>query len=134
MPRSKNSKLNPFYKNLALWLVITLMMIMLYNLFNQQHTTSSSASYSDFLAMVDSGKIEKVVIRDQELNATDTSGRHFQVYAPQDADLISILRRQGVQIQAEPPTQTPWYVTILVSWFPILVLIGVWIFFMRQIN
>jgi cell division protease FtsH len=126
--------LNPFYKNLALWLVITLMMILLYNLFNQQHMSDTSASYTDFLAMVESGQIDQVVIQDQELQATDTTGRRFRVYAPQDADLISILRRQGVQIQAEPPAQTPWYITILVSWFPMIILIGVWIFFMRQMQ
>jgi cell division protease FtsH len=126
--------LNPFYKNLALWLVITLMMIMLYNLFNQQHMSDTSASYTDFLSMVENGQIDAVVIQDQELQATDTSGRRFRVYAPQDADLIGILRSQGVQIQAEPPAQTPWYITILVSWFPMIILIGVWIFFMRQMQ
>jgi cell division protease FtsH len=126
--------LNPFYKNLALWLVITLMMIMLYNLFNQQHMSDTSASYTDFLSMVENGQIDAVVIQDQELQATDTNGRRFRVYAPQDADLIGILRSQGVQIQAEPPAQTPWYITILVSWFPMIILIGVWIFFMRQMQ
>jgi cell division protease FtsH len=126
--------LNPFYKNLALWLVITLMMIMLVNLFNQQHKSDSNASYTDFLTMVDNGRISAVVIQDQELLATDTSGDRFRVYAPQDADLIGILRSQGVEIQAEPPAQTPWYITILVSWFPMIILIGVWIFFMRQMQ
>jgi len=126
--------LNPFYKNIALWLIIFLMMIMLYNLFNQQHMADTTASYSDFLSMVESGQIDEVVIQDQELQATDTAGRRFRVYAPQDSDLISILRLQGVRIQAEPPAQTPWYVTILVSWFPMIILIGVWIFFMRQMQ
>jgi cell division protease FtsH len=115
-------------------MVIILMMVMVYNLFNQQHMTASSASYTDFLAMVEGGQVDKVVIQDQELQVTDTSGRRFQVYAPQDVDLISTLRRQNVQITAEPPAQTPWYVTILISWFPILILIGVWVFFMRQMQ
>ena len=99
--------MNPFYKNLALWLVITLLMIMLYNFFNQQHLADSNVSYTEFLNMVEDNKVSEVVIQDQELHVTDTSNRRFRVYAPQDADLIRILRQQGISIQAEPPAQTP---------------------------
>jgi cell division protease FtsH len=126
--------LNPFYKNIALWLVITLMMIMLYNLFNQQHLAESNIGYSDFLNMVDAGKVADVVIQGQQLVVTDHNRNHFKVYAPQDADLIKILRQKGVSIIAKPPAETPWYMSVLVSWFPMLILIGVWIFFMRQMQ
>ncbi|MFH0725979.1 MAG: ATP-dependent zinc metalloprotease FtsH [Pseudomonadota bacterium] len=126
--------MNPLYKNVALWLVITLMMIMLYNLFNQQQLVESTVSYSEFLGMVDSERVADVVIQGQQLIVTDTNRKRFKVYAPQDADLIRILREKGVAIQAKPPAETPWYMTILVSWFPMLILIGVWIFFMRQMQ
>jgi cell division protease FtsH len=126
--------LNPFYKNLALWIVITLMMIMLYNLFNQQHLAETNISYTEFLTMVDNGSISDVVIQGQELFLTDVNHNRFKVYAPQDTDLIKILRQKGVTIRAKPETDSPWYMNVLVSWFPMIVLIGVWIFFMRQMQ
>jgi cell division protease FtsH len=126
--------LNPFYKNIALWLVITLMMVMLYNLFNQQHLTESSVSYTKFLDMVDSERVADVVIQGQELLVTDVNRNRFKIYAPQDNDLINILRKKNVTISAKPPAQSPWYMSVLVSWFPMLILIGVWIFFMRQMQ
>ena len=68
--------MNPFYKNLALWLVITLMMIMLYNLFNQQHISETKINYTEFLAMVDSQRVAQVVIQGQELSVTDTMNKN----------------------------------------------------------
>lgn len=126
--------MNPFYKNLALWLVITLMMVMLYNLFSQQHMAETSISYTEFLDMVDNERVSEVVIQGQELLVTDTGRNRFKIYAPQDNDLINIMRKKGVAISAKPPAENPWYMSVLVSWFPMLVLIGVWIFFMRQMQ
>ena len=126
--------LNPFYKNLALWLVITLMMVMLYNLFSKQHLAETSVSYTDFLAMVNDERVADVIIQGQELFVTDSNRNRFKVYAPQDADLIKTLRDKGVVISAKPPSENPWYMSVLVSWFPMIVLIGVWIFFMRQMQ
>jgi cell division protease FtsH len=126
--------LNPFYKNLALWLVITLMMVMLYNLFSKQHLSETNISYTEFLNMVNDSRISDVVIQGQELLVTDVNRNHFRVYAPQDKDLIQILRSKGVVISAKPPSENPWYMSVLVSWFPMIVLIGVWIFFMRQMQ
>ena len=126
--------MNPFYKNLALWLVITLMMVMLYQLFSKQHMAETSISYTQFLAMVDEERVASVVIQGQELYVSDVNDGRFKVYAPEDADLIRILRQKGVVINAKPPTENPWYMSVLVSWFPMIVLIGVWIFFMRQMQ
>jgi len=126
--------LNPFYKNMALWLVIILMMVMLYNLFNQQRLAESNISYTEFLTMVENEAVAEVVIEGQELYITDINRNHFKVYAPADADLIKILREKGVSISAKPPTESPWYMSVLISWFPMIVLIGVWIFFMRQMQ
>ncbi len=126
--------MNPFYKNLALWLVITLMMIMLYNLFNQQHLSETTISYTEFLSMVDGESVSEVVIQGQELFVTDVNRNRFKIFAPQDSDLIRILRKKGVSIKAKPPAESPWYMSVLVSWFPMIVLIGIWIFFMRQMQ
>ncbi len=126
--------MNPFYKNLALWLVITLMMIMLYNLFNQQNVAETSLGYSEFLQMVDKGEVEEVIIQGQEITARDATRTSFKVYAPQDNDLIRRLEQKNVAIKAKPPAENPWYMSVLISWFPMIVLIGVWIFFMRQMQ
>jgi len=126
--------LNPFYKNLALWLVITLMMVMLYNLFSQQHMAETSISYTEFLDMVESERVAEVVIQGQELLVTDINRNRFKIYSPQDSDLINTLRGKNVTISAKPPAENPWYMSVLVSWFPMLILIGVWIFFMRQMQ
>lgn len=125
--------MNPFYKNLALWCVITLMMIMLYKMFNAQNLAESSPGYSEFLAMVDESRVEEVIIQGQELTVTDINNRRYKVYAPNDADMIKILRGKEVRIKAKPPADSPWY-NILISWFPMLILIGVWVFFMRQMQ
>ena len=85
--------MNPFYKNLALWLVITLMMIMLYNLFNQQKMGETSISYTEFLSMVDEERVGEVTIQGQELFVTDANGSRFKVFAPADPDLTLIVDR-----------------------------------------
>ena len=126
--------MNPFYKNLALWLVITLMMVMLYNLFNQQHLSETNIAYTDFLSMVDDERVAEVVIQGQELYISDVNRNRYKSYAPQDGELIPLLRKKGVAIKAKPPAESPWYMSVLVSWFPMLILIGVWVFFMRQMQ
>ena len=126
--------MNPFNKNLALWIIIALMVVMLYNIFNQQQQNDKELGYSEFISMVESEKISKVVIQGDNLMATDQGGIHYHVYAPQDSDMIKILRSKGVSIEAKPEQQTPWFISILVSWFPMVLLIGVWIFFMRQMQ
>ncbi len=110
------------------------MMIMLYNLFNQQNMAETNISYTEFLAMVDNERVSDVVIQGQQLFVTDLNHNRFKIYAPLDSDLIKILREKGVSISAKPESDSPWYMSILVSWFPMIVLIGVWIFFMRQMQ
>jgi cell division protease FtsH len=126
--------LSPFYKNLALWLVISLMMILLFNLFNQPRVQDSEVSYSEFLASVEKGEITGVVIKGSEIYGTNFSGSRFKTFAPQDVDLIRTLRDRGVSIKVKPVEDAPWYMTLLVSWFPMILLIAVWIFFMRQMQ
>ena len=128
------SIVNPFYKNLALWLVISLMMILLFNLFNQSRIQDTEISYTEFMNRVEKGNVAGVVIQGQEIAGTQVDGARFKTFAPDDADLINILRSRGVTIKAKPPTESPWYMNMLVSWFPMVLLIAVWIFFMRQMQ
>ncbi len=127
--------MNHFYKNISLWLVIILMMVMLYNIFNQQQQTGQvDIGYSQFLAMVEEGRIESVVIQGQDLYLTDANGARYKCFAPEDGELISFLRTNGVTIKAKPPSENSWFMSIIISWLPMIVLIGVWIFFMRQMQ
>ena len=126
--------MNPFYKNLAMWVIISLVMIALFNLFNKPQSTKESLSYTDFLAMVEKGEILSVTIQGDDLQGFLTGGKKFKTYAPRDGDLIKTLRTYNVRITAKPAEDSPWYMTILISWFPMLLLIGVWIFFMRQMQ
>jgi len=124
--------LNPFYKNLALWLVISLMMVMLFQMFKHPDRSKVNVSYSDFLNMVDSGGVNQVTIQGE--NITGMSGQGpFKTYAPKDPELISMLRSKGVAITAKPMEESPWF-QVFLSWVPMLLLIGVWIFFMRQMQ
>jgi cell division protease FtsH len=126
--------LNQFYKNISLWLVIILMMVMLYNIFNQQQPGQTDIGYTEFLSMVEKDRVQDVVIQGKELYFTDTSGTRFKSYAPDDGELIQMLRANGVSIKARPPAESSWLMSIVVSWLPMIVLIGVWIFFMRQMQ
>jgi cell division protease FtsH len=126
--------LTPFYKNLALWLVISLVMIALFNLFNKPQTTKEPVSYTDFMASVEKGEVLSVTIQGDDIQGFLVGGKKFKTFAPRDTDLIKTLREKGVRITARPIDESPWYMTILISWFPMLLLIGVWVFFMRQMQ
>lgn len=126
--------MKPFYKNIVLWLMISLVMIFLFNVFNHPQQAIESISYSDFLAMVERGNVVEVTIQGDNIRGNFMDGRAFKTFAPQDTELIKILRGRGVRISAKPRDESPWYVTILISWFPMVLLIAVWIFFMRQMQ
>ena len=125
--------MKPFYKNLALWLVICLVMIMVFNVFNAPQTAKNEISFSDFIDMVDSGKISDVTIQGRNISGTYGSN-DFKTYTPDDPTLVKMLRDKGIRISAKPEDQSPLWQSILISWFPMLLLIGVWIFFMRQMQ
>ncbi|MEW6616694.1 MAG: ATP-dependent zinc metalloprotease FtsH [Thermodesulfobacteriota bacterium] len=126
--------MNPFYKNMALWLVITLMMILLYQLFNKPQTTEEKVIFSDFLSAIERGDISEVEIQGENIQGKYLSGKGFKTYAPQDPDLIRTLKSKDIRISVKPREESPWYFTALISWFPMLLLIGVWILFMRQMQ
>ncbi len=124
--------MNPFYKNLALWLVISLMMVMLFQIFNQPERGRIDISYSEFLAMVENENVLKVTIQGDHIAGESTQGP-FKTFAPKDPELINLLRNKGVQIVAKPQDDGSWF-QVFLSWVPMLLLIGVWIFFMRQMQ
>ncbi|MDR3570192.1 MAG: ATP-dependent zinc metalloprotease FtsH [Syntrophobacteraceae bacterium] len=126
--------MSPFYKNLALWLVISLMVILLFNMFHQTQRTSTETTYSQFISSVEKGNVAKVTIQGSNVLGVLNNGTSFKTYAPHDSDMIKMLRDHGVNIQAKPEEESPWYMNILVSWLPMLLLVGVWIFFMRQMQ
>jgi len=124
--------LNPFYKNLALWLVISLMMVMLFQIFKQPDRSSAAVGYSDFLSMVESGSVSTVTIQGDNISGMSAQGP-FKTYAPKDPEMIGLLRSKGVKISVKPQEDSSWF-QVLLSWVPMLLLIGVWIFFMRQMQ
>ena len=121
-------------KNLVIWAIIFILMVVLFNLFNQPPMPQDQPSYSEFLSMVEGGTVAEVKIQGPKITGLKSSGERFQVYTPDDPKLIDTLIKKGVQVKAEPPDESPWYMTLLLSWFPMLLLIGVWIFFMRQMQ
>ncbi len=126
--------MNQFYKNLSLWLVVVIMFFMLYNIFNHQQGLQKEIGYSEFLAMVEKKNVKNVNIQGQDLIVTSFSGEEYKSYAPNDATLIETLRTNGVSIKAAPPAESSMLMNIIISWLPMIVLIGVWIFFMRQMQ
>jgi len=124
--------LNPFYKNLALWLVISLMMVMLFQIFKQPDRGSAPVGYSDFLSMVESGSVSNVTIQGDNISGMSAQGP-FKTYTPKDPEMIGLLRSKGVKISVKPQEDSSWF-QVLLSWVPMLLLIGVWIFFMRQMQ
>jgi len=126
--------LNNFYRNLSLWVVIGLVVILLYNLFSVRPQPVTELVYSEFLSRVEVGEVEEVLLKGRIILGKFHDGTQFSSYSAEDPDLVAYLREQEIRIIAEPSQDSPWYLTIFVSWFPMLLLIGVWIFFMRQMQ
>ncbi|MBI29541.1 MAG: cell division protein FtsH [Pelagibacteraceae bacterium] len=126
-----------FGKNIALWVIIGLLLISLFNLFqgSVRENSQTKISFSDFMAQVDSGNVSEVNIQGNNVEGFFSDGRSFNTYAPNYPDLVDKLNSEGVKISAEPvSTGMHPLLSIFVSWFPMLLLIGVWIFFMRQMQ
>jgi cell division protease FtsH len=124
--------LNPFYKNLALWLVISLLFVMLFQIFRQPGRGSYTVSYSEFLSMVENGSVLDVTIQGDNISGMSAKGP-FKTFAPKDPELIGLMRSKDVKISAKPEEDSSWF-QVFLSWVPMLLLIGVWIFFMRQMQ
>ena len=126
--------MNNMFKNLAVWLVIGLVLMTVFNQFNSRQTPQASMEYSQFMEEVGKGSISKVVIEGRILKATTSDGRKLTSYAPADLWMVSDLLKHGVKVEAKPEEEQSFLMSIFVSWFPMLLLIGVWVFFMRQMQ
>ena len=127
--------MNTFYRNLSLWLVIGLVMVFIFNLFNEPQKSIQEIPYSDFLKHVEKGEVISVVVQGNQLDGVfENQAPFFTVIPAQDPDMMRLLKEKEVTIQVKPAEEMPWYLTLLISWFPMLLLIGVWIFFMRQMQ
>ncbi len=127
-----------FGRNLALWVIVALLLVALFNLFQPSGSSRSGAqqvAYSDFLNEVGAGHVRDVVIQGRTVTGQLTDGRTFQTYTPEDPQLVSRLTEKGVRVVARPEeSDVNPLLHYLMSWFPMLLLIGVWIFFMRQMQ
>ncbi|MGE5469420.1 MAG: ATP-dependent zinc metalloprotease FtsH [Bacteroidota bacterium] len=126
--------MNNMFKNLAIWLVIGLVLMTVFNQFNTRQVAQGSVEYSQFIDEVKQGHISKVVMEGRTLKATTTDGKRITSYAPPDLWLVSDLLKSGVKIEAKPEDEPSFLMNLFVSWFPMLLLIGVWVFFMRQMQ
>ncbi|MBF0401372.1 MAG: ATP-dependent zinc metalloprotease FtsH [Magnetococcales bacterium] len=117
-----------------MWMVVGLLLVMLFNLFNQPTGRDRHIPFSDFLYQLEQGRVTEVVVQGRTLTGVLADGASFSTYTPEDPDLMRMLREKKVNISARPPEETPLLLTVLISWFPMLLLIGVWIFFMRQMQ
>jgi len=126
--------LNSLQKNIALWLFISLVFVLLWHLINQPKSTQESIIYSDFINYAEKGQVVEVTIQGESITGKLNNGKNFKTYAPKDAGIIQVLKEKGVRIASKPAEESPWYMNVLISWVPMLLLIGVWIFFMRQMQ
>src|SRR5471032_3278054 len=126
-----------FGRNLALWVIIALLLVVLFNLFQPgvTHTSATQMAYSDFLTEVNTNRVRDVVIQGRTVSGQLIDGRTFQTYTPEDASLVGRLTDKGVRVIAKPEdSDVNPLLHYLLSWFPMLLLIGVWVFFMRQMQ
>ncbi|MGD8615339.1 MAG: ATP-dependent zinc metalloprotease FtsH [Gammaproteobacteria bacterium] len=121
-------------KNILLWVIIAIVLMSVFNNFGPPAPRAQSISYSEFIADVRAGRVQSVVIDGRTVKGQLSSGETFSTYAPNDPEMINDLLGNGVEVKAQPPEQESLLMQIFISWFPMLLLIGVWIFFMRQMQ
>ncbi len=126
--------MNPFFKNLALWLVIGLIMVLVFNIFNQSQPVQKELIFSEFMTKVQQGQVSEVTLRGSDITGHLTDNSSFRSYAPDDREMLPLLLKQGVKVTAKPAEGQPWYMSFLLSWLPMLLFLGIWIFFMRQMQ
>jgi len=121
-------------KNILLWIIIAVVLMSVFNNFSSQKTTANALAYSEFLQLVREGNVSNVVISGREISGKLGSGQHFSTFSPGDDGLISDLVKHNVEFKATPPEKPSVLMQILINWFPLFILIGLWIFFMRQMQ
>jgi len=126
--------MNQFSRNLALWLVLGLMVVLLFNMFQAQQVKDTELSYSQFIKEVDDGHVESVTMQGDILRGQLEGDKDFRSFAPPGHDVAQHLLDKQITLTVKPEASDPWYIEMMVQWFPMLLLIGVWIFFMRQMQ
>ncbi|MCB1752763.1 MAG: ATP-dependent zinc metalloprotease FtsH [Gammaproteobacteria bacterium] len=121
-------------KNLILWVIIAIVLMSVFNNFTTQKARPNMLAYSDFIDQVNAGSVQSVTINGREIDGSLTSGAAFSTYSPGDDGLVSDLLKNNVEIIASPPEKPSILMQILINWFPLFILIGLWIFFMRQMQ
>ena len=131
--------MNNIGKNIAIWVIIGLVLMTVFNQFSKRQDTQNLVEYSQFISDLESGRVQSVTIeghplRGQWLKGKFTGGGAFTTYAPYDPKLVDDLIKNNVRFQAKPDEEPSMLMNIFISWFPMLLLIGVWVFFMRQMQ
>jgi cell division protease FtsH len=127
--------MNSRVKNLIFWVVVGLFMILLFNLFTfQGQSPDEEVKFSEFVSKVEQGDVRDVTIRGNYINGVLKDGRPFKTYMVEYPDLVKVLREHHVTINAKPPEDNPWYVTLLVTWGPFILFLALWFFLMRQMQ
>jgi len=126
--------LNSLYKNLGIWILIGLIVFILFNLVNTGPYNTQQTAFSDFMNLVKARKVAEVTLRGEEVTGVMDDKTAFQTYIPDVPNLVQTLVENGVRVKAESPNQSGLFFAILNSWFPMLLIVGVWLFFMRQVQ
>ena len=127
--------MNSRTKNILFWVVVGLFMILLFNLFSvPHHEPEEDVIFSEFMTKLDKGEVERVIIKSSHISAILKDKTRIRTYSVEYPELVQVLRDRGVQIEAKPPDESPWYITFLVTWGPFVLFLGLWFFLMRQMQ
>ncbi len=121
-------------KHIALWLGLALVFVVIFSVFNKQYRREPEIIFSEFMGGVERGDVREVVIQGHHIQGKYKNGEPFRTFEPDDPELVKSLRDKNVKIAAKPEDESPWYLVLLLNWLPMLLLVGVWIFFMRQMQ
>jgi cell division protease FtsH len=132
-PRLENF-LSPSSKRIALWIILALVGVGMFSVLSNPSRQEPEIGFCEFLGGVERGDVREVVIQGQQIQGKYNNGGQFRTFAPNDPELVKSLRSKKVKIAAKPGDESPWYIILLLNWVPMLLLIGVWIFFMRQMQ
>jgi cell division protease FtsH len=122
------------YKTLFIWLFVGMSFFFLFSLFNTPPQSDKEIIFSDFLAKVETGDVQELTIRENEINGRLKDGTKFKTYTANYPELVKELRDKDIRITAKPPKESPWYISFLLSWGPVIIIVLIWVFFMRQMQ
>jgi len=125
---------NTFLRNIGIWLVIGLVMLMLFNLVGPRESNEREISFSEFISQIESGSVLEVIIRGSQIHGVSDTNGSFQTQVPNYPALFKILDSHQVRVKVEPTDETNLFMAILSSWLPMILIIGIWLFFMRQVQ